>query len=500
MSRLRGLKKIADLRSPHEWFPLARISPRKINYHIGPTNSGKTYSALEHLKKAKTGIYCSPLRLLASEIFEKLNSSGIKCSLITGEEKTIIPGATHMSCTMESINLDESYDCALIDEIQMIGDQDRGSSWTNALLGLWSPEIHLTGDKRPLRLIKNLAKITGDELQTFEYNRLSHLEVCEPVTSIKDLKEGDCIIAFSRKTCHKLKKIIERKDPGSCAIIYGNLPIETRKEQARKFNEEKSVKYLISTDAVGMGLNYNISRVIFFDIKKNDGSGIRKLRPWEVKQISGRAGRFEKNGLVTAWSLEDAKFISQSLIETQLSIERETVNRAGLFPIYSQISEYAEQLTQNSKDIVYHKVLQSFEKSAFIEKFYFFQSIDEVCYNSELLWHLHLDFEDQYVFSHSPLRLTSKYLTRSLGEMAKNLKRKGEVKLIMEFDNTWSLDHLENLHALFELYIWLSKNYEPQVFPNYNDVCYQKKIIAELIEKKLDELPYEDADEIRKAR
>ena len=116
--------------------------------HLGPTNSRKTYNALEKLKTSKKGIYCGPLRLLATEIFEKLNKSGVKCSLKTGQETKIVPGATHIACTVEALNLDEEYDYALIDEIQMIDNYSRGSVWTNAVLGLHSPEIHITGDIR----------------------------------------------------------------------------------------------------------------------------------------------------------------------------------------------------------------------------------------------------------------------------------------------------------------------------------------------------------------
>jgi ATP-dependent RNA helicase SUPV3L1/SUV3 len=41
---------------------------RKIVFHGGPTNSGKTYHALERFLGAKSGIYCGPLKLLAVEV------------------------------------------------------------------------------------------------------------------------------------------------------------------------------------------------------------------------------------------------------------------------------------------------------------------------------------------------------------------------------------------------------------------------------------------------
>ena len=48
---------------------------RKIIYHAGPTNSGKTHSALERFQAAKSGVYCGPLRLLATEVFRRTNDA-----------------------------------------------------------------------------------------------------------------------------------------------------------------------------------------------------------------------------------------------------------------------------------------------------------------------------------------------------------------------------------------------------------------------------------------
>lgn len=67
------LKKISDLRSPANWYPEARAITRKIIFHAGPTNSGKTYHALKRFMTAKSGVYCGPLKLLANEVFNKTN-------------------------------------------------------------------------------------------------------------------------------------------------------------------------------------------------------------------------------------------------------------------------------------------------------------------------------------------------------------------------------------------------------------------------------------------
>ena len=123
---------LTDLRHPHKAYPTARAMKRKIVYHAGPTNSGKTYEALERLKQADEdgGIYCGPLRLLALEIYEKLNIDGISCSLSTGQELREIPGSDHVACTIEMCNTSKVWDVAVLDEIQMIKDTERGWAWT----------------------------------------------------------------------------------------------------------------------------------------------------------------------------------------------------------------------------------------------------------------------------------------------------------------------------------------------------------------------------------
>ena len=159
------------MRKPHEWFPKAREMKRKIIYHYGPTNSGKTMTSLQSLLKSKKGIYCAPLRLLAWEIYEKINSLGKKVSLLTGEERRVNPDSEILSCTIEMASLEQEYDVAIIvvfkpyqDEIQLINDSKRGSAWSNAFLGLCAKEVHLCGDERALHLIARLCLLTGDSV------------------------------------------------------------------------------------------------------------------------------------------------------------------------------------------------------------------------------------------------------------------------------------------------------------------------------------------------
>ena len=149
IEKLHVLKKLTDLSQPQTWFGKRQSYPkRKIIFHTGPTNSGKTYEALQQLKKAKHGLYLGPLRLLAAEIYENLIEHGIPTNLYTGQERKEMPTATHMAATVElapvTLNgANHKYDVAVIDEIQMISDEFRGFAWTRALLGLKCNEIHV---------------------------------------------------------------------------------------------------------------------------------------------------------------------------------------------------------------------------------------------------------------------------------------------------------------------------------------------------------------------
>lgn len=86
--------KMLDLRKPHLWYPMARALQRRLVYHMGPTNSGKTYNALRAMCAAETGLYCGPLRLLAMEVYDELNASGTFCNLTTGDSLTYCSSGT----------------------------------------------------------------------------------------------------------------------------------------------------------------------------------------------------------------------------------------------------------------------------------------------------------------------------------------------------------------------------------------------------------------------
>lgn len=275
--------------NPKDEYPRARSMKRKFFIHLGDTNTGKTHNAIERLKTAKKGVYLSPLRILALENYERLNKEGIVCDLLTGEEEIITPGATHTSCTIEKVNLKEHYDIAVIDEIQMISDSFRGMSWSKAVLGLQCDEIHICGALNSKEILEKIISDCKDEYEIKEYKRSIPLVVEDKNFSYNDVMDGDAIVVFSKKRVLEIAE--EYSSRGiKTSVIYGDLPPEVRKMQYEEFISKKT-KVLVTTDAIGMGVNLPIRRIIFMSIRKFDGEEVRELTSQEVKQVAGRAGR-----------------------------------------------------------------------------------------------------------------------------------------------------------------------------------------------------------------
>lgn len=259
-AELENQKEVADLRYPAEWYPATREVPRVVHMHVGPTNSGKTYHALQRLENAKSGIYLGPLRLLAHEVYTRLNAKNKACALVTGEEQRMPEGDVPpmYSCTVEMAPLNTKFDVAVIDEIQMINHPERGWAWTQAFLGLQAREIHLCGEARTVNIMRELCALVGDEVHIHEYERLTPLQVQSRSLygNLNKLEKGDCVVAFTVVGIHALRREIEKKTGKKCAIVYGSLPPETRAQQAKLFNDpDNEYDYLVASDAIGMGLN-----------------------------------------------------------------------------------------------------------------------------------------------------------------------------------------------------------------------------------------------------
>lgn len=342
-------ERVADLRFPYEWFPATRSMQRMVHIHVGPTNSGKTYRALQALERARTGIYAGPLRLLAHEIFSRFAAKGRPCALITGEEQRVPPaadgsgasGSYFQSCTVEMTPLNKQVDVAVIDEIQMMGDPDRGWAWTQAFLGVQAREVHVCGEERAVDLLQALCARMGDTCEIHRYERLSGLETMPKSLNgdFGKLRRGDAVVSFSRVGLHSLKAGIEKITGRRCAIVYGSLPPETRAQQAALFNDpDNDYDFLVASDAIGMGLNLEVRRVIFETATKHDGLGFRHLSIPEIKQIGGRAGRFRSATAANKAASAASASAGDSALDINVPPTEHTRRRGAVEPAIGQVS------------------------------------------------------------------------------------------------------------------------------------------------------------------
>lgn len=321
-------QELVRLKDYPQAFPLARSLERTIHFRLGPTNSGKTHDALEALKRAESGVYLAPLRLLAMEIRDRLVAQGIPCNLLTGEEHDLMEGARHTACTVEMMNPEQEVEVAVIDEIQMLQDASRGWAWTSALVGAPARDVYVCGaDTVHQRCIEVLDAI-GERHETMFLERKTPLVVEDaPVGSRRGrkhtdagLQPGDAVIAFSRKDVLTLSARY-RSQGLSVATIYGALAPEVRRTESERFAGGEA-DIVVATDAIGMGLNLPVRRVIFSTVHKFDGVETRPLNASEVQQIAGRAGRFglHDEGRVTTLDREDLPHVRRMLAERQTTM------------------------------------------------------------------------------------------------------------------------------------------------------------------------------------
>ena len=296
----------------HETFPGARARERRLLLIAGPTNSGKTYAAFQHLAAAQSGVYLAPLRLMAAEFWDRMRSAGVPCSLITGEERFPDPGARHVSSTIEMLATDAEYDVAIIDEVQMIADKDRGWAWTQAIVGVNAKLVIFVGSPDAENVLREIAARLGEPFAVQRTGRLTPLEVAEhPLDPDKPVEDATAFISFSRRDVLAWKQTLGTTQ---CAAIYGALSPEVRREEARRFAAGEA-RIVSATDAIGMGLNLPVKTIVFTTLTKWDGEKEITLSDSSIRQIAGRAGRFGMHevGTVTALNRRDLAHIRAAM-------------------------------------------------------------------------------------------------------------------------------------------------------------------------------------------
>ncbi len=472
----------------HFWIhSQARRKNRIITYHMGPTNSGKTYNAIEALAKASRGCYLAPLRLLAGEIYDTLNEKGVATTLLTGEEVIETPNANHFSSTIEMARLKDEFDCVVIDEIQMIADKQRGWAWTRALIHMDSEEIHLCGDASALKLVEKILKLTGDKLEIKQYERKTELIVEKKPVKMEELRSGDALIVFSRRNALKNKIALEKLGH-KVSIIYGALNPDVRREQARRFDKgETSV--IVSTDAISMGMNLPVQRIVFSTFIKFIQSKEVPLSDSHIKQIAGRAGRFGRfpKGYVNYLDIEKNQDTSD-ILEAAMFADLDDKESSMLGPDLDLYMDVNKALTEEGLlALKFSEFLRLFNEMEFSEPFLcvnlnemieiaeMIEAIDEKSGNKMLP-------KEIFGFSCAPVNLRNpdhlQYFISIVSKFANGSIIKNEA---IEADSK-SIDYLETAIKCVELYQWLSRHFEQKYF-EYDEMklsLNKKSAVAQL--------------------
>ncbi|KRY21806.1 ATP-dependent RNA helicase SUPV3L1, mitochondrial, partial [Trichinella patagoniensis] len=432
---IEELKNISDLRLPQNWYPEA---------------SGKTYQALQRYLAAKT-----------SEVFHKSNAAGVPCDLITGEERE------HISCTVEMLDTRVHYEVAVIDEIQMMRDLQRGWAWTRALLGVCADEIH--------ELLVSL----GDEFELHTYERKTPLKVLDsPLGSLDSIQPYDCIVAFNRNDLFKVTRQVEASG-----------------RSARKFNDpDDPCDVLVATDAIGMGLNLSIRRVIFYSLVKVtlNESGEKELEPISTSQalqIAGRAGRFgtfHESGEVTTLRMEDLPALKAILTKPT-----EPISAAGLFPTLEQIEMFSYYLPKATLS----NLLDIFVSlSAVDESRFFMCNVDDLKFLADMIEHVPLTLKVRYIFCMAPISRKKPFVCGMFLRYARKFSR-GEPLTSDWLARTvgWpfsaptkivDLIHLEDVFDVLDTYLWLGYRFT-DMFPETEQVRAMQRELDVLIRESL---------------
>lgn len=489
LKKAEGKKIIMDWidNNPYLYtFPLARSMKRKFIFHMGPTNSGKTYQALQDLKQSNSGSYLAPLRLLAHEVYDDLNKDGIYTSMITGEERIEVPGSTVVSSTIEMANFNKTYDVCIIDEIQMITDKHRGWAWVQAVCGIPAEKIYLAGSEEALPFVQKLiVDILQEDLEIVEFKRKNDLIVENKPFDIETdtPKDGDAFIVFSRKNVFGMKADLNDE----CSIIYGSLSPEVRKSEARKFREGDT-NIIVSTDAIGMGLNLPISRIIFVDSEKFNGVETTRPDSQLVKQIAGRAGRFGKfeNGYVTALDEDNLSYIRKCL---------EKKNKYSATDYKFQISPNVDLIKEVSSKIGttnLHHVLHEIREIFLLDETFSLMNIENMIdVSGNVFASLPLDIK--FIYSCSPINV--KYERDRItfrNWSAKHASGKpimsndiSEIKIREDKNESDTLWYIENQVKLLSCYQWLSGRF-PDIYPDQENIKKRIDFLNEKIIKILD--------------
>ncbi len=462
----------------HKLYPARRLT-RRWTALLGPTNSGKTHRSIEAMAAAEHGIYLSPLRLMALENQERIETMGVRCSLVTGEEEIIREGATHFCCTVEEFARfrHQHWDVVVVDEVQMMADSQRGWAWVDALVSAHTPQLMMTGPALIEPSLRTLCDLCEDKLVVQRTKRLSPAEVARHATTLERLEPGSLLVAFSRKLVLELKGMLESAGK-SVSVVYGALSPEVRREQARRFREGEA-DIMVATDAVGMGLNLPAHTLCFYTDEKFDGIQNRQLKVQEVKQIGGRAGRFghHDSGEITALDPQTLKSIRRLFNSPDAPVDLSQFQVRPSIDHLSAISELMGEPSLLRSWLTFNRNINYGE--AFISVL-----PDELAEWIELIDDPKIPLWLRWTFACTPIR--GGFDSPASQHAQRWIKRVAEghaipmPKLLLGSD----LSSLESTLHVVETYLHLARSL-PEHFPEHDDGEDARKLLNDAITREL---------------
>ena len=467
-------------------FDAARKLGRKVTLYLGPPNSGKTYAAFERLSQALDGAYLAPLRLLALEGRDRLVGRGVPCSLLTGEENVPAANARVISSTIEMVNTRDVVDVAVIDEAQMIFDDSRGWAWTQAIVGVPARELIIIGSAYAAPAIERLLQLCGEKPERRVFEKKQAVQLMPAPVPMTQLQAGDAVVAFSRRDVLMLRDQIAQGGH-AVSVIYGALPPEVRRREAERFAVGAS-DILVATDAIGMGLNLPIRRVLFSTLTKFDGVGDRELSVSEVHQIAGRAGRYglHDEGFVSV--LKEAEASAMKTLRELLPREPraprdfkapvapnwrhvDTISRRmGVNKLYAVLSIFMQQLRLDDAHFAVAELEQMLELAEMLDR------------NAGAL-----SLQERFRYAQAPVDARLPVVVDQFQGWVLNhaqTGQAGEPHFLDDYDQHGRLDRMEQALRICTLWLWLDLRF-PGVYGHVEEVIDLRGRLNDGIERHL---------------
>jgi ATP-dependent RNA helicase SUPV3L1/SUV3 len=402
--------------------------------------------------------------------------------MVTGEERVVPEGATHIARTIETLDLGRAVDVCVIDEVQMLGDPSRGWAWTQAIVGAPAQRVVLTGAPEAIPLVEHLVAMTGEPLKMRILKRKGELRVEAAPVDLAKVQPGDAVIAFSRTDIHDLRTRLVRAGR-SVATVYGALGPEVRRAEAARFRNREA-EVLVATDAIGMGLNIGpLRRVVFSTLAKFDGVRRRPLQPMEIKQIAGRAGRFGHHdvGLVSALAEAGPFRGLKTLIESALT--QESVRLAGkayVRPNQQTVQSAAEVLRTDRLA----QVLQYLDETLVAgHPDLRMADMEETIGLAQLLDTVPLPLLDRLAYAIAPVDARDALAVDMLVAWARQHAVRGRVEQ-PQFGHNADLLKLEARVKIVTTWLWLGQRY-PDAYEGSEEVVELRSDLNARIEEKL---------------